>query len=348
MIEELDNLGVSHSESAGTLHTSISAATLGANLGAALEIYADVLLRPHLDDAEIDPIRALAVQALQSLEDDPGSKVIHELRKRHFPDPWGRASCGDLQGVESAAADDLRAYFHERYQSSGAILGVAGAIDWPQLKDCVEKCFNDWKPLNPPKVKEKPVGPPRDHIFRETNQIQISLAYPSEPLSSPNYYLARAAVGVLGGYSSARLFTEVREKRGLCYSVGASYETHKERAAVICHAGTAADRAQQTLDVTLAELARLGADGVEQEELDTMRAGLKSSLVMQQESTMSRASSLTADWFHLGRIRPLEEICKELDALTPKAVNEYLAKNAPGNQELTILTLGPTALDTPA
>ena len=112
-------------------------------------------------------------------------------------------------------------------------------------------------------MQERPSGPRRDHILRETQQIQIALAYPAATVASPDYYRARAAAAILGGYSSARLFTEVREKRGLCYSVYASYESQRDRAAVLCYAGTSADRAQETLDVILAEIERLGRDGID-------------------------------------------------------------------------------------
>ena len=124
-------------------------------------------------------------------------------------------------------------------------------------------------------MPERPGGPRRDHILRETQQIQIALAYPAATVASPDYYRARAAAAILGGYSSARLFTEVREKRGLCYSVYATYEGQLDRAAMLCYAGTSADRAQQTLDVMLAEIERLGRGGVALDELETMRAGLE-------------------------------------------------------------------------
>src|SRR5262249_12164936 len=158
-------------------------------------------------------------------------------------------------------------------------------------------------------------------------------------VADPDYYLARAATTILGGYASARLFTEVREKRGLCYSVYASYESLRDRAAVLCYAGTAADRAQETLDVTLAEVERLARSGVEAEERERRRAGLKTSLIMQQESTMSRSSSLASDWFSLGRVRPLDEIAAALDALTPASVSGFAARQA--LDDMTILTLGP-------
>jgi len=345
LLSALDNLGVSHGESAQTLHTSLAAATLGRNLVPALEIFADVVLRPRFDDEEVEPIRALALQNLRGLEDDPASKVIYELRRRHFPDPWGRPSPGTPEGVAALTPDDLRAAHARGYRPNGAILGVAGAVDWPALRDAVGRLFGDWRPGPEPAVEERPTGPRRDHLRRETQQIQIALAYPSATAASPDYYKSRAAVGVLGGYSSARLFTEVREKRGLCYSVYATYESQRDRAAVICYAGTAADRAQETLDVTLAEVRRLAASGVEAEELETMRAGLKSSLIMQQESSMSRSGSLASDYYYLGRVRSLDEIAAALDALTPEGVSDYAAGQA--LDRMTVLTLGPNPLVLP-
>ena len=345
LLTALDNLGVNHGESAQTLHTSVAAASLGRNLIPALEIFADVVRRPRFDDDEVEPIRALALQNLRSLEDDPGTKVIYELRKRHFPDPWGRPSPGTTDGVTALTPDDLRAFHARAYRPNGAILGVAGALDWPALRDAVGRLFGDWSPQPEPEIAETPTGPSRDHILRETQQIQIALAYPSAVVASPDYYRARAAAAILGGYSSARLFTEVREKRGLCYSVYASYESQRDRAAILCYAGTSADRAQQTLDVTLEEIERLGRDGVALDELETMRAGLKSSLIMAQESSMSRSGSLASDWFYLGRVRTLDEIASALDALTPESVGAYAAgQDLDG---LTILTLGPNALDFP-
>jgi predicted Zn-dependent peptidase len=345
LLAALDNLGVNHSESAQTLHTSLSAATLGRNLVPALEIFADIVLRPHLDPEEIEPIRALALQSLQSLEDDPATLVLYELRRRHFPDPFGRPAPGTPAGVAAVTAADLEAFHQAAYRPNGAILGVAGALDWPALRDAVGRLFGAWAPRPDPGVVVRPSGPKRDHILKETQQIQIALAFPTATVASPDYYQARAVTAILGGFSSARLFTEVREKRGLCYSVYASYESHRDHAAVLCYAGTSTDRAQQTLDVTLAEIRRLSTSGIAPEELETMRAGLKSSLIMQQESSLSRAGSLAADWYYLGRVRPVAEIAAALDALTTESIAEFAARQA--TDDLTILTLGPKPLNVP-
>lgn len=345
LLTALDNLGVSHGEGAQTVHTGLSAATLGRNLVPALEIYADILLRPHLDDEEVEPIRALAAQSLQSLDDDPGSKVIYELRRRHFPDPWGRPATGTPEGVEAVTSLGLRSFFETTYRPNGAILAVAGAIDFAALRDAVGRLFGGWSKRPEPSVELRPTGPRREQILKDTQQIQIALAYPTATVTSPDYYVARAASAILGGYASARLFTEVREKRGLCYSVYASYESLKDRAAVVCYAGTSTDRAQETLDVTLAEIERLSRSGVEAEELDMMRAGLKSSLIMQQESTMSRSGSLASDWFYLGRVRSLAEISAALDGLTPESVGAFTARQT--LDEMTLVTLGPKPLKVP-
>ena len=342
LLSALDDLGINHGESAQTIHTSVAAATLGRNVIPSLEIFADVVLRPRFDDAEVEPIRALALQNLKGLEDDPGTKVIYELRRRHFPSPWGCPAPGTPEGVAAVTPDELRDFHAKLYRPNGAILGVAGAIDWPLLLDTVGRLFGDWKAEAAPRIVESATGPSRDHLVRETQQIQIALAYPAATVSSPDYYRARAGTAILGGYSSARLFTEVREKRALCYSVYASYESQRDRAAVLCYAGTSTERAQETLDVTLAEISRLKRDGVEAEELDTMRAGLKSSLIMQQESSMSRSGSLASDWYYLSRVRSLDEISAALDALTPESVSEYAA--GLDLDAMTILTLGPNAL----
>ena len=192
---------------------------------------------------------------------------------------------------------------------------MAGNFEWASLRDQVERLFGDWQGDAAAAAALGERGEKRRHIDKDLAQTQIAAAYASVPVGDPEYYAAMGAVHVLSGGMSSRLFTEVREKRGLCYSVWASYQTFKDRASVIAYAGTTNERAQETFDVLMGELRRL-PDGIETEEVERVQAGLKSSLIMQQESTSARALSLASDWYNLGRVRSFDEIQSAVNALT--------------------------------
>jgi predicted Zn-dependent peptidase len=341
-LEDLENLGVQRGESVSTMHSSFSGATLAKNLPAALTLYADLLRSAHLPAEQLDAGRLVAIQELRAIEDEPGHKVMLELRRRHYPDPLGRPSEGTMPSLEAITIDEIQKQYAAYYRPNGVIIGVAGQIDWKQTVDLVGGLFGDWEPRDRREVPLGPRGSKIDHVAHEGNQTHIGIAYDSVPYRHPDYFQASGAVGVLSGGMSSRLFTEVREKRGLCYTVYASYHTLLDRASVLCYAGTTAERAQETLDVTLGELERL-ARGIEPEELARLKARVKSSLVMQQESSSSRSASIARDWYHLGRVRTLEEIGELVDALTSDSINAYLAAHPP--REFTIVTLGPQPLE---
>jgi predicted Zn-dependent peptidase len=128
----------------------------------------------------------------------------------------------------------------------------------------------------------------------------------------------------------------------LCYSVFATLNSLRDQGRILCYAGTTVERAQETLDVTLAELIRLG-EGISEAELDRCKARAKSSLIMQQESSSSRASAIARDWYHLGHIETLDEISAKIDALTVAALLEHIARHPA--RDFTILTLGPAPLE---
>jgi len=343
LTETLDNLGLDRDESVGSMHMRFWGSTLARNIPEALELYADILRRPHLPADEIDAVKALALQDLLGLEDEPKQKVLIELRRRHYPPPLGRDRRGTRKGIESLTVKIARAHHARLFQPRGTILSVAGNIDWQPLRDQVQRLFGDWKPGEVPALPPGEAAGGQGHLAKETTQTQIAIAYPSVPFGEPEYYAAQGAVQVLSGGMSARLFTEVREKRGLCYAVWATYQTFKDRAAVLCYAGTTNERAQETLDVTLAELRRLG-EGIEPEEVERVQAGLKSSLIMQEESTSARAGAIASDWYYLGRVRSAEEIQSAIDALTPRAIVDHVRRYPA--RDVTLVTLGPKPLNT--
>jgi predicted Zn-dependent peptidase len=346
LVNDLETLGVERGESVASAHTSFSAATLAASLDDALGIFADVVLRPHLPENEqFEAARQVCLQEIAGVEDEPSQKLMDTLRRRAYPEPWGRSGQGDEAGVTAATPADVRDHWSRNFRPNGAILGVAGRVDWQRLVHRIGELFGAWKRVDVPEALETPPANGSPHTHFDGNQCHIGISFPSVPYRDPKYLHAWAAVGVLSDGMSSRLFTEVREKRGLCYTVSASLQTQLARARVLCYAGTTSERAQETLDVTYAELVRLG-QGIEQGELDRLKARIKSGLIMQQESTAARSGAIARDWYHLGRVRELQELGDEIDALTAATINAFLAEHPPA--EFTFATLGPQPLTIPS
>jgi predicted Zn-dependent peptidase len=341
----LDNLGLDRSESVGQLHLRLWGATLARNIPSALELYSDVLLRAHLPDEELEPVKSLLLQDLQGLEDDPRSKVMVELRRRHWPDPLGRDRRGTPDTLAQITPDAVRRFYRGRFGPRDTILSVAGNIEWEPLRDQVGRLLGDWSGGGHLCLGDGRAPGGQTHLGKDTTQTQIAVAYASVPFGHPDYYAAQGAVQVLSGGMGARLFTEVREKRGLCYAVYASYQTFKDRACILCYAGTTNERAQETLDVTMQELRRL-EEGITDEEVERVQAGLKSSVIMQEESTSARAGALASDWYYLGRVRPIEEIQAAIDGLTADKIVRHVREYPP--RDCTVVTLGPSALIFPS
>lgn len=340
----LDNLGLQRSESAERRFVSFGGATLAENLPDALRLYADIVRRPHLPEDEFDAAVAGCEQTLLAIEDEPRQKIMVELRRMCYPAPWGKPSEGSTEGLSNLSMKSVKQHFEHCFRPNDAILGIAGNVDVNEIRAIVEEAFGSWQSRKEPAYPSGPRGDYRDYLEHESTQTQIGIAYDSVPYRDPDYYSAWAAVGVLSGGSSSRLFTEVREKRGLCYAVYAALTSSKDDGRVLCYAGTTSERAQETLDVTLQEIQRLSGT-IENAELDRCKARAKSSLIMQQESSSSRAASLANDWFHLGRVVSLEEIRNKIESLTVKTLHEHLEKYPPRN--FTILTLGPQPLEVP-
>lgn len=339
---EMDALGLDREESVGVLHTRIWGATLSRNLLQSLELYSHVVLRPHLPEEELPPVQALAIQDIEALEDDPKGKAMLELRRRHLPAPLGNDRRGTAEGIEATTVETLKQFHRRHFRPNAAIISVAGKIDWDPLVETIGKLFGDWSPQADEVIKYEPPIKGKNHLEKETQQTQIGLAFDSIPVTDKNYYNAMGAVNVLSGGMSSRLFTEVREKRGLCYSVWASYQGMKDRGSVLCYAGTTNERAQETLDQTLIELRRI-EKGVEPEEVQRVQAGLKSSLIMQEESTSARAGAIASDWYYYGRVRTLDEVQAEVNAMTAEKITNYCVEHPLVNG--TLVTMGPKALN---
>lgn len=341
-VEALEFNGVDYNSGVSVYHMHFGGAMGADRLPPALDLYADVLLRPLLPDDQLEDGRGVCFQEIHALEDDLPQKAISELRCRHYGQPDGRDCHGTLESIQSISIDDIRSFQAANFHPNETIIAVAGRIDWPALKDHVGNLFADWKSSAAPELT---VGAPQHgshHIVFDSQQTQIALAYKSIPYAHPDYFRARGSVGVLSDGLSSRLFHEVREKRGLCYSVFASSHSLKDRGCVVCYSGTTADRAQETLDVLIEQLTNL-KNGIHSDELRRLKVQIRSGLVMQQESCRARASAISSDWFHLGRIRLLDELQQQINELSVESINQWLIENPPQNFDL--VTLGPEPLN---
>lgn len=343
-IEDLEFLGADYGVSASVYHAVIGGTVRSVNLLPTLSIFADLVCQPWLPPEQLDDAKMVCYQEIRSLDDDLAQKAMLALRLRHYGDPLGRNSSGQIQGIEPIVIDEVREFCRSHFRSGQTVISVAGNIDWPRLRDEVGRLFAKMSPGEPPPVVKSPALHGIEHIPFESQQTHICLAYPSVTYSHPDYFLARGAVGVMSDGLSSRLFSEVREKRGLCYTVFATLHSLRDRACLLCYAGTSADRAQETLDVLIQQFRNL-RDGITRDELSRLKVQIRSGLIMQQESSRSRASSIAGDWFHLGRVRSLDEVNQRINDLSMEDINDYLRDHPLAHGDL--VTLGPKALEIP-
>ncbi|MHC4416463.1 MAG: M16 family metallopeptidase [Planctomycetota bacterium] len=336
--DALDLVGVQRSSGVSTHHLRLSATLLGDRIDEALPLLTAMVREPTLPAEALRAVRSLCVQTLDSLSDDPQHLVMLRLRQRHLAPPFNRHGYGCREVFEHCSIEALREAWVDRCRPGGTIVSAAGAVDPEALARRLNELLEGWSGEHRSPVE---LGPPRRgrvHASQDTAQMHIGLAYDAPREADARSRLERVAVGVLSGGTSARLFTEVRQKRSLCYSVGASFNAGRDYGLVALYAGTTPERAHETLDVCTAEIERL-REGVSAEELERAVVGLKSQLVMQGESTAARAAAIGQDQFCLGRARSLAEIARQIASVTVDELNAYLRTREFG--EFTVASIGP-------
>lgn len=343
--DALDDLGIARGGGADVESTSFGGATLGLYLGEALKLYADIVLAPRLPGDEWQSARDLALQSLDSLEDNPSRKMFVQLRRNWFTSGHRRAAIGTREGLQSLSLDDLKSDHAARFRPHGAILSVAGGFDFETVKSQVEGLFGDWQGQAPGVGEPQIVSDPLfQHIEQDTSQQQIGVAFRGVPSTDADFYAFRVAGEILSGGMGARLFSEVREKRGLVYSVSASSASHRGIGYTLGYAGTTPERAQETLDVLLAELSKM-REGVRDDELARAKVRMTSALVMGDESCRARAGGIGRDFWMLGRVRSLDEIKDKINAVSTASILAMYERFPP--QNFSVVTLGPKKLELP-
>ncbi len=346
--DALDALGCNRRTTANAFHTIVTATLMGNRMADGLSLLVDTVRRPRLDQEHLDPVQRLALQALEGLTDDPQHLVMLRLAGRFLPAPYNRTGYGHADGLRACTMDRLRQSWRRRAVPKGSILAMAGAVDADALLPVLQRLLGDWEgQVSEPAVQGAAAGGV-DHLALDTAQTHLALALPAPVDAHADANALRLASLVLGGEASSRLFTEVREKRGLCYSVGGSVALGRDRGMLQVYAGSTPQRAGETLACVLAELRRFGK-GVSHEEFERARTGMKSRTIMQGESAAARASAVAGDLFRLGRPRTLDEQAAEIDRLTLDGVNRAIATHWSDGwvERMTLATVGPAPLETP-
>ena len=343
LTDRLDGLGLHRKSGVESKHIALSAALEAENLYQVIELYADIILKPALDDKQFEYSKQLALHGLASLEDDPMQKTLLMLAEYFYPDPLGRNPLGKQDDLQKLTAEKCIQIISENFNIGQTVLAIAGKYDFQKLCRLLEKLFAGKKPEKTKDINVKKQSPAYHHQQHDGAQVHIGIITPTVTPQSADYYNARVAVAVLSGGMSSRLFTEVREKRGLCYAIWASYHSLKEMAGIRCYAGTTPDKAQETYNVIITEFKRL-AEGIGEDELKRAKIGLQSSLIMQSESTIARAQAAAMDYYILGKVRGLDEIKQQIEKTTVKSVLDFLRKN-PFDKSCSV-TIGPAEIKT--
>lgn len=321
--DAMDRLGANRSVVADPHHQRFAATVPGDRLEAAMALVADVVLRPAFPEAALDGVRGLCLQELAGLEDDPAHLATIRLDEVRFPSPFERHGLGLQAHLEAATRDDLAAHWNACARPDGSILAVAGDVDHDSLLRALESSLGDWSGTGPAPM---PAGEPRGGVVRverDTAQVHVAIGLAGPVASDPDALPFRAAVDAIGGGTSSRLFLEVRERRGLAYSVGARFEGGRNLGAVTITAGTTPERAAETLEQVDAILAAF-EDGPTDEEVRRVAAGLRSSTLMQQEHGPVRARELALDVFRRGHARSVDDILAGFAALDPDDVRRVV------------------------
>lgn len=326
-------------------YTQISSSMVGHRIGEAIPLLADMIRRPRIAKDSFAPAQELAAQAVASLADDPQQRAALAARSRHLPAPYNRDTLGTVEGIRSLTHEALCAWWNARATPGGGVVAVAGDVDHDALVEQFGSVNTGWSGDNPqPKADARPARG-YAHIDEDSSQVQIMVVHDGPRDDHPDAHIEKLVISVLSGGMSGRLFTEVREKRGLCYAVSSSYRADKDRGVITNYVGTTPERAQESLDVLMGELRRIGSGDVTEKELARAKTGLKSKLVFSGESTSARAGAIAADMLNRGRARTLDEIIDALDSVSLDQLNAYLRRRELG--EMTIQTLGPKALSAP-
>lgn len=342
LTEEFEALGARKGGETGIEFARYSAQIVGNRLDTALDLFADVLLYPALPEEELGQMRAVQLQEIRRRDDEPMRRIFDLAREHYYGgSPLGRRALGSQQTVEALTRDDLHAFWQTRYHPKGTVFSIAGDFEWDAVVARVGELFGGWGGEAPTSTTTEPH--PASSVFvepQEGNQQHIAMVFPFPAYGDPDYYAASVVTEIFGGGMTSRLFREVREKRGLVYSVAAMFAPNGVSGAGFLYAGTTPEKAPETVKVMLDELKLLREKGVTDDELERARVQLKSELVMRGESSAARMGALLRSWWFEGKLTTIQELKDAVDGVSREQIM-HLLERFPLTDPLVQVAIGP-------
>jgi predicted Zn-dependent peptidase len=337
--EEIEAVGGHLNAYTSRESTAYYAKVLKEDLPLALDILADILLHSSFDPTELERERTVILQEIGQANDTPDDIIFDYFQERAFPDQaMGRPVLGSPEIIRKLSREAVMGYLRDHYGAARMVLSAAGNLEHARVVDLAEKLLAEMPAERA--ITSEPaqyVGGDRRQQ-RELEQLHLVIGFPGLPLGDPDYYAASVLSTAFGGGMSSRLFQEVREKRGLVYSIHSFAHGYRDGGLFGIYAGTGEEEAAELLPVLCEETARL-ADGFAPAELARAKAQMKAGLLMSLESTGARCEQLAQHMLIHGTPFDPADMVRRIEAVDDAAIARVVAgwHSAPP----TLTALGP-------
>jgi len=339
--EAVENVGGHINAYTSREQTAYYVKLLKEDLGLGVDIIGDILCHSSFEPEELERERGVILQEIGQANDTPDDIVFDHFQSAAYPSqPMGRPVLGTEAIIRGLKRDALPGFMGAHYTPPNMVVAACGNLAHDQVVELVDRHFRDLPQaeLHAPMPADYMGGEYRE--TRELDQAHIVLGFESPGYGEPDYYPAMLLSTLLGGGMSSRLFQEIREKRGLVYSIYSFTAPARDGGLFGIYAGTGESEAAELMPVTLEELAKVQRE-VGEAELNRARAQLKAGLLMSLESTGSRCEQLARQWQIFGRIIPAAETVRKIEAVTREDICKVAARIF--RTRPTLATIGPVA-----
>jgi predicted Zn-dependent peptidase len=310
----------------------------------AVDLLTDIVRRPAFAADEIEREKKVILEEIKMVEDTPDD-LVHELFTQHFWEghPLARPILGSRDTVEGLNRDTVTSYFDGAYVASNMVISAAGNLQHSQVRELIEQAFGDLTPRGEPFSEAPPqVSPQVITRTKELEQSHLCLGTNSYPQSHSDRYVSYILNTVLGGSMSSRLFQNIREKRGLAYSVFSGLSAYRDAGNITIYAGCANEAVGEVVDLCVEELRGMKRTPVPDSELRRAKDHLKGSLMLSLENTASRMSHLARQEIYFERHFGLDETLAGVEAVTAQDI-QRVAADLFSNGSLAATVVGPAA-----